>query len=418
MRTSVHQDNQRIYKGLKGQHVKLRGRSRNRKQQNGLNDELRPRIYENLEDLENLRSDWEALLSQFPCTTSFSTLEWLIPWWRAFGSDDRLQVVAFRDALESLVGVAPLALGEERSFGSKLRLLRLMGDGSHDSDNLDLPVRPAFEGKLSRALIRWLDDHRRDWDICRLSTLPAESLVGNCLLKDLKEYGWKPFLSTRPWTVIDLPESWELYLKIISSKERGKIGLRTRRLEKRCNVRIRKCTAASELNCALEALFELHKKHWQLRGLPGTLHMPARQKFYHECARQLLAKRRLEFWVLELEGRIVAAQLGLRHENVVFSLQEGFDPEYSSDSVGYVLRAHVLKCLIADGVRRYDFLGGKEDSKLRWGAQVKHYINIEFARPFSRGSLHLLFQYKSAELKGRLRKRLPGRVWAFLKAHR
>ena len=131
MRTSVHQDNQRIYKGLKGQHVKLRGRSRNRKQQNGLNDELRPRIYENLEDLENLRSDWEALLSQFPCTTSFSTLEWLIPWWRAFGSDDRLQVVAFRDALESLVGVAPLALGEERSFGSKLRLLRLMGDGSH-----------------------------------------------------------------------------------------------------------------------------------------------------------------------------------------------------------------------------------------------------------------------------------------------
>src|SRR5437773_11842234 len=125
--------------------------------------------------------------------------------------------------------------------------------------------------------------------------------------------------------------------------------------------------------------------------------MPARQKFYHECARQLLAKRRLEFWVLELEGRIVAAQLGLRHENVVFSLQEGFDPEFSSDSVGYVLRAQVLKRLIAAGVRRYDFLGGTDESKTRWGAVVGSYLNFDFARPFSRGSLPLRLKYKGAE---------------------
>ena len=380
-----------------------------------LDERLRPQLYENLEELENLRSDWETLLAQFPYSTTFSTFDWLIPCWRAFARNDRLQIIAFRDRSETLVGLAPLALTTYRSFGSELRLLRLMGDGSHDSDNLDLPVRPSFESELSRALMRWLEHHGRDWDICRLSTLPAQSPVGNRLLEDLKGEGWKPFISTQPSTAVDLPENWDLYLKRLSSKERGKIGLRTRRLEKRYQLQIRKCSEESELDRALEALFELHRKHWQLHRQPGTLDVPARQQFYQELARRLLREKRLEFWLLELDGKIAATQFALRHGNVVFSLQEGFDPAYSADSVGYVLRGNVLKSLIADGVRRYDFLGGTEESKIRWGAEVKNYLNIEFAQPFSRGSLHLRMKYKGAEAKGWLREHLPSRVWRGLK---
>jgi len=123
----------------------------------------------------------------------------------------------------------------------------------------------------------------------------------------------------------------------------------------------------------------------------------------------------LQFWVLELDGNIVAAQFGFRYADTVFSLQEGFDPDYSTDSVGYVLRSQVLKNLIPDGVRRYDFLGGIDDSKTRWGAQVKSYLDIEFARPLTRASLHLTMKYKTAETKAWLRKRLPPSVLRALK---
>src|SRR5258707_6367506 len=98
-------------------------------------------VYESLEHLESLRSDWDALLAEFPYATTFSTLEWLIPWWRAFAGNSRLQILAARDAALSLVGLAPLALISYRSIGKDLRSLRLMGDGSHDSENLHLPVR-------------------------------------------------------------------------------------------------------------------------------------------------------------------------------------------------------------------------------------------------------------------------------------
>jgi CelD/BcsL family acetyltransferase involved in cellulose biosynthesis len=375
-------------------------------------------MYEDLEALEHLRPDWEALLDAYPLATTFSTLEWLLPWWRAFGGSDQLRVLTLRDASSSLLGIAPLTLTTLRGFPMPLHLLRLMGDGSHDSDNLDLPVRCGYQAEFSHALLDWMERNAGDWDVCQLHTLPSQSLVGTQLLDDLRVRGWKCFISRQPQSVVELPESWESYLKGISKKERGKIGLRARRLEKKYKVQIRKCAQEGELDLFLEALFELHGKHWQLQGLPGTMHSSARRQFYHELAPLLLACQRLEFWVLELEGKIVAAQFGFRHKDTVFSLQEGFDPAYSSDSVGYVLRSQVLKQVISDGIRKYDFLGGTDDSKGRWGAQVKNYLNIDFARPLTRGSLHLTIKYKSAGTKAWLRTHLPASVWQALKSVR
>jgi CelD/BcsL family acetyltransferase involved in cellulose biosynthesis len=376
---------------------------------------LRISVHESLESLEPLRPEWDALLAEYPYSTAFSTYEWLVPWWRAFGGKDRLLVVAFRDAASTLVGLAPMALTTRSAFPLRLRVLRLMGDGSHDSDNLDLPVRSGSETAFTQKLLDWMQQNGNLWDICELNTLPSHSAVGTKLLPELRQREWKCFTSTRPQTVVELAETWESYLKGISSKERGKIGLRTRRLEKKYEDQIRKCTEESEIDPLLGALYELHGKHWQLRGLPGTLSLPARRQLYGELARLLLARRQLEFWRLELKGKIVAAQFGLKHGTTVFSLQEGFDPDYAADSVGYVLRSQVLKQLIAEGVRRYDFLGGTDESKMRWGAEVRSYLNLHFARPFSRGSVYLALKNKGTEMKDWLRSRLPAGVWKGLK---
>ncbi len=372
-------------------------------------------VYDSLASLERLRPEWDALLAEYPCSTTFSTYEWLASWWRAFSGKDRLLVLAFRDARSALVGLAPLAITTIRSFPAPLRLLLLMGDGSHDSDNLDIPVRPGREKALSGELLGWMNVNAALWDVCQLNTLPADSLVASCLLRELQARSWTCLTSTRPQTVVELPDTWESYLKALSAKERGKVGIRARKLEKKYAVRIRRCSEERELDSLLGSLCELHGKHWQLRGLPGTLHSPARRRFYGDLARQLLARKRLEFWVLELDEKVVAAQFGLRHGASVFSLQEGFDPEYASDSVGYVLRSQVLKQLIGEGVRRYDFLGGTDESKMRWGAALRNYQNIHFARPWSRGALHLAARKRVAGTKAWLRAHLPRTVWTSVK---
>jgi len=378
-------------------------------------DTLKIRTYRSLDELETLRPSWNRLLESYPLATTFCTPEWLIPWWRSFGNNQQLLVAGWFDETSRPVAIAPLSSTPMQIAPAvSLKLLRLMGDGSHDSDNLDLPVLPGFEDRFAESLLRYLPNQRGLWDFCELNTMPPQSPGANALRQMLLRQKWIVSENDRPASAIALPATWEEYLRQLSSKERGKIGLRTRKLEKKYKVRIRKCADESEIDSFLEALYELHGKHWQLRGLPGTLHAPARRQFYGELARLLLQQRRLELWVLELNEKIVAAQFALRYQTTVFSLQEGFDPDYSADSVGYVLRSQVLKQLIADGIRRYDFLGGADESKLRWGAEPGHYLDLRFARPFSAGAAYLRTLDCAAQTKSWLRHNLPETVWQIL----
>ena len=113
------------------------------------------RVYRNLEELGGLRTAWDELLRAYPLSSTFSTWEWLSCWWRSFGQGREMLALALLDADSRLVGLAPFSISKERFAGGvPLRVLRLLGDGSADSDNLDLPARPGFEQVLADCLSR------------------------------------------------------------------------------------------------------------------------------------------------------------------------------------------------------------------------------------------------------------------------
>jgi CelD/BcsL family acetyltransferase involved in cellulose biosynthesis len=206
---------------------------------------------------------------------------------------------------------------------------------------------------------------------------------------------------------VELPETWEAYLKQLSPKERGKVGNRLRRLQGRCQTKFYKCSTLSELPVCLENLFRLHQKRWESRRQPGSFASLERRRFYADMAQQFLSRGWLELWLLELNGVAVAAQFGFRYGQTVYSLQEGFDPDHASDSVGYVLRSYALREFIESGVRRYEFLAGENESKLRWGGTSGNYLNIHLALPLTRGSLYLSFTQIIRTTKSWLRRVLP-----------
>jgi CelD/BcsL family acetyltransferase involved in cellulose biosynthesis/2-polyprenyl-3-methyl-5-hydroxy-6-metoxy-1,4-benzoquinol methylase len=371
-------------------------------------------VYKNLQELEPLRPAWDDLLASFPGATTFSTWEWLAPWWRAFGEGRELLALAFFDG-ETLVGLAPLQISQRRvaSF-LHLRILGLMGDGSGDSDNLDIPVRVGWEAPVAAALLEFLKRESKQWDFCEFNTMPADSPVANSLAKLLENQGWKAYRRWQACSAISLPESWEAYLDQLSSKERGKIAYYRKRLDRKARVRFYRCESEHELSAYLEKLFLLHRKRWQSLKQKGSFESAARRQFYYELARLLIARRNLEFWLLDVDGNTVAAQFGFVHSRNVFQLQEGFDPAYFSDSVGYVLRAHVIERLISQGVRRYDFLAGESASKTRWATKLGHYITLQFARPLTLGRACLCTIRSAAKSKEWLRTQLPNKLWRWL----
>ncbi len=78
----------------------------------------------------------------------------------------------------------------------------------------------------------------------------------------------------------------------------------------------------------------------------------------------------LRFYHLEVDGVIRAAQFGFAFRGVLHSLQESFDRDFRPQGVGgvgVVLRGMAIRECIAEGLVSYDFLGGVEEFKTRWG---------------------------------------------------
>src|SRR5579859_228585 len=376
---------------------------------------LQVRVYDSLESLEPLRPAWDKLLAEVPAASTFSTWEWLATWWRVFGQGQELRFLAFFDGREQLTGIAALALTEQTIVrGYRLRLLRFMGDGSQDSDNLDVIAQPGYEDAVIDAFLQYLESCRSTWDFCALNTLPSRSPTAQSLLHQLQLRKWPHFTSQRPGCVIDLPQDWESYRKQLTYNERGQLGKFTRRLEREYRVRFYQATEL-DLDSCLQSLFDLHQKRWVSQGKPGTFASQARRQFYYEISRLFLERGWLQLSMLELNGTNVGAEYDFRWKDTVYGLQGGFDVDLAAGHIGYVLRGHVLKQLIESGVEHYDFLAGWQSYKGRWGGRETSYLNLEFARPKSSGALYLRLKHDSGQAKEWLRGRLPKRVWNVLK---
>jgi len=370
--------------------------------------------YHSWSDLAEIIPAWENILSENPALSIFSTPQWLRSWWEAFGSRRRLIVLAFSDANGKLVGLAPLY--EEASRHPLLgqpKQLRLVGDGSGDSDNLDLIVRPGSESICASALLHWVAE-KSDCGVCSLNTLPASSPSARALAGKLNEMNWVLRKTTSSNSAILLPDSWGPYVEGLPSKFRRFLGQCRRRLASRYEIRFRRCRSSDELAEMLETLFSLHQKRWNSVGEPGSFGSQERRFFYQEMTKAFLERGWLELWTLELDGKPAAAQLGFRYRETVYSLQEGFDPEFAVDHVGHALRAAMLEDFVRAGVKRYDFLGGFTPAKERWGAECGAYLNLAFAAPRSIGGCYLACDKGAAAGKEWLREHLPPQAWQIL----
>ncbi|MGB0103089.1 MAG: GNAT family N-acetyltransferase [Candidatus Sulfotelmatobacter sp.] len=376
---------------------------------------MKLQVYRNLDELAGLRTAWDELLSEYPLSSTFSTWEWLTCWWQSFGHGRQLQVLALFDSTSRLIGLAPFSISPERFRGLlQAVVLRFMGDGSGDSDNLDLPVRPGFERPFAESVFQYLQEEKRQWDVCELNTLPVDSPVARAIGELAGFKNWTCVEHFSKSSAITLPDAWEEYIEKLSSEDRKNLVRYRRRLTKRYSTRIYRCARETDLPVCLDALFRLHQGRWHSAGEPGSFSSPERRNFYQQLSRSLLSRGWLELWVLELDGEIAAVQFAFRYRETVFQLQEGYDHSRTSDRAGYVLRGEVLKQLISDKVRRYDFLGGEDAYKTRWAAETGCYRNLCFARPLTAASALLRIADRAARGKNWLRTRLPSSAWNLL----
>jgi len=335
--------------------------------------------------LERLRLPWEALLRQSPSDTIFLTWEWVSSWWKHLHADHQLHVISVWDG-EELVAIAPLI--RRRPILGRLfpfRSLGFMGAGGVGSEYLDVIVTRAREEEAVAALVGRLREERL---VLELNYVRPTASIPR-LVSSLRGRGWR-FVAeqTAISPFIDLSgHTWESYLGSLGSEHRYQFRRKLRNLERRFQVELVRVHDDRDRGAALKVLVDLHQLRWAGRGGSNALHAPPLLAFHEEFSRHALERGWLRLYLLRLDGLPAAALYGFRYRDTFLFYQSGFDPTYSSHSVGMVLMGLAIREALQEGASEFDLLRGEEAYKAHWARGSRRMLRWEIYPPGWRGSL-------------------------------
>jgi CelD/BcsL family acetyltransferase involved in cellulose biosynthesis len=145
-----------------------------------------------------------------------------------------------------------------------------------------------------------------------------------------------------------------------SGNFRAQVRRSPRKLGKVGALSYRVASSADEFERDLNSLFTLHERRWG----KATAFMRAAQ-FHREFALQAFTRGWSRLWILELDGRPIAAELGFRFAGSECFYQSGRDPSFTDVSLGFMVLVHAIREAIGDGIREFRLLRGGEPYKLR-----------------------------------------------------
>src|SRR5436305_10544226 len=146
-------------------------------------------IVTSLQELEELAPQWDELHRRSPNATPFQSPHWLLPWWRAFGSDEPYVITSSSDG--KLEALAPLYIlrDENESLGIFIGTgitdyLDILGDiepladaiASADCQVWDFQGLRPSSPLLSMPLANGWSDNVEDQDACPILALDEMSL--------------------------------------------------------------------------------------------------------------------------------------------------------------------------------------------------------------------------------------------------
>lgn len=369
------------------------------------------KLIDDEEMFRSLRSEWDELLLKSNSNTIFLTWEWLYSWWINFKKPNwKLHILLFKTN-DTLWGIAPFYVSTIKTLKTlDVRKLYLVGYGSYDSEYLDLIYESGTEKVFFAELFNYLKRNKSLWDTLELNEVPENSTSHPLISQYVQQYKYPVTIKKHDCAYVQLPDNWDNFLSSMHYNFRKKLRHFIKRLENGHQVEFTQCPTKENLAGELESLFELHQKHWESEDHEGSFANTQRRKFYHDMANYFMEKNWLRLYTLKVDGQFTAHQYCFEYNDRMFSLQDGYDPDWGDKRVARILRGYVFRDLISRGVKEYDFLGGLSEYKKNWLAVGKYSVNTLIIQKNFKTLLHIRIPASIKKLRGRIKNSLPEKL--------
>ena len=317
------------------------------------------------DELKGLQAEWSVLLSQTVRATPFQSWEWVYPWWQKLRGG-RLRVITVREE-GRLLALLPLC---EVGY-AKLPIRRLVFMGAPGSDYNALLVVEGRESEAWHAILRYLQDQRRSWDLLDVIFVRPGSVMLSPAHQDLLQ---TTMLCRRcPQAV--LPSTWDDFSAELTRKMRSNISRGRKQLQRDFDAVI-ETARPEQVEETMAAFFRLHAMRWQSRGVEGSLSTPVMMAWQHEVAQGFARQNWLRLHRIRIGNEIKAVLYTFRFGDETMFYNCGFDISLSRYSPGSVLLSHAIQTAILEGCRVIDFTRGDETYKYDWNVKEEYSYRI------------------------------------------
>lgn len=319
--------------------------------------------------IDEVGATWDRLAAR--SGDVFATRAWLSTWWQHFGRDRPLRLVGLRDPADGeLVAIVPLYLAARRP----VRTLRFLGHGPTDQLG---PVCAAGDRARVLAELPAALAQAGPWDLAIADELPASPAAPPAAAI---------VLARTPAHVVAFDDGGgDAWLAARSANLRDQIRRGRRKLDGLGRVTFRVSDDPERLDRDLDALLDLHHRHWARRP-GGSRAYAGREPFHRDVARSFLDRGWLRLRLLELDGRPVAALHSFWFDGVESHYQGGRDPALDACSVGLLLHDHAIRASAGAGDREYRFLRGDEPYKARLATRTDEQVTWAWSRGAAGGA--------------------------------
>jgi CelD/BcsL family acetyltransferase involved in cellulose biosynthesis len=172
------------------------------------------------EDFDSLNAYYSDSSVSLNWNLVFTLPAWLRVWWKHFSSGADLYLRSVSQNSQ-IIGIAPLQI--RNSVASIIGNINV-------SDYQDFIISPGYERDFYTAI---LDDlKKKEIQTLHLETVRPDSTIVTSLLPLVKNLGYQvDYHQTDVSSDIQLPNSWDEYLKVLDSKQRHELKRKLRNLK-------------------------------------------------------------------------------------------------------------------------------------------------------------------------------------------
>jgi CelD/BcsL family acetyltransferase involved in cellulose biosynthesis len=332
---------------------------------------LEVELLEGFEGLDKIEGEWDDLWLSSRERWVFLHPIWARCWVSHYGEDVSPKLLCVRNERGELVGLAPLCTsrGDPQVF-------KWIG-GEELSDTQDLVIRRGWEAMVLSSLngiLRKILGPRGRLDLHFVSEgSPILSEANDMLME-----GWDVRIELEECApFVDLPETWEEFLSSLKGHHRHELRRKMGKLERSFPVRFREVATDDGWEEGLENFFRLHRASQVEKA---QFMDKRREAFFREMGWAFRKKGILRLTELSVEnGPVLASAVSFVTGETWALYNSGFDPQYRQLSPGIVLVAKTIFAAIEEGLRRYDFLRGRELYKYDFGAKDRLLYKVSMA---------------------------------------